>query len=655
MAENLLKSALDKARRENAALQDKVSELEDTVRSLKRSVFLLGLRAAPEDISAGIAPPRAAADADPAVALVSAMATSAATSAAAPAAAATSGLSPAAAAAARRGEGDAAEAGFGGGGGGVGGSGSGGARGGGGGARAAPSSSRFAPFIERVDLKAHSAAVYAVRFAQDGALLATAGFDRSVVVWAIDNHVGESSRPRLTIADAHRAPVVALDWPDAAAGCRVLTGGFDASAAEWDVASGAAAPVSRWNTRGLVNAVSVAKGNPHIVFAATSRKAVHMFDRRAPVRSGGTGAAASSQAVLSAAARAAADETTIILDNDSAVNAVHVEYDGLRVLTGDNGGAIKTWDLRMVTTRAAAASPGLYKAKPASLVDSILNDPERRPITDVHSSPAAAGGDHGRCLAVNSYDSYLRVYDRGAAFLLGTKTAALRPLHALRGVSNRNWPIKSSFFVGADYRPPRAVARGKPVVRRSLSRSGASLHGRGSMSGIRGGEDGGGNQGFARAAGGADGANGAGGGRAAESVVGAGADGMPGESAAESSSDDVDSAGDDDMTFDSTSDEDDEEEHVVRRGCSQPRAKGSTYRPCEMPVQSACILASGSADGNIYLFDVGGVAGSGARVQRLRGHRDRVHSVVFHPFEPMLASASADNTVKLWSPGKNAS
>jgi WD40 repeat protein len=119
-----------------------------------------------------------------------------------------------------------------------------------------------------------------------------------------------------------------------------------------------------------------------------------------------------------------------------------------------------------------------------------------------------------------------------------------------------------------------------------------------------------------------------------------------------SSSDDGPSENDLDAAFDSTSDEDDDEEHVVRRGGTQPRTKGTVYRPCEMPIQSAFILASGSADGNVYLFDVGGSAGSGGRVQVLRGHRDRVHAAEFHPSEPLLASASADNTVKLWTPGK---
>ena len=67
-------------------------------------------------------------------------------------------------------------------------------------------------------------------------------------------------------------------------------------------------------------------------------------------------------------------------------------------------------------------------------------------------------------------------------------------------------------------------------------------------------------------------------------------------------------------------------------------------------VHSTVLLASGSADGDAYLYDVSGPPGSGELVQRLRGHTDRVYAVGFHPHEPLLASGSADFTVRLWAP-----
>lgn len=39
-------------------------------------------------------------------------------------------------------------------------------------------------------------------------------------------------------------------------------------------------------------------------------------------------------------------------------------------------------------------------------------------------------------------------------------------------------------------------------------------------------------------------------------------------------------------------------------------------------------------------------------MQRLEGHTDRVYTVNFHPTEPLLASGSADFTVKIWGPSQ---
>lgn len=80
---------------------------------------------------------------------------------------------------------------------------------------------------------------------------------------------------------------------------------------------------------------------------------------------------------------------------------------------------------------------------------------------------------------------------------------------------------------------------------------------------------------------------------------------------------------------------------------------GAEYGRCrEQSVQSTVLLATGSSDGDAFLFDIGGSFGTGELVQRLRGHSDRVYSVDFHPIKPLLATASADFTVKLWSAGR---
>jgi len=79
------------------------------------------------------------------------------------------------------------------------------------------------------------------------------------------------------------------------------------------------------------------------------------------------------------------------------------------------------------------------------------------------------------------------------------------------------------------------------------------------------------------------------------------------------------------------------------------------------------LLATGSADHRVYIYNV--PAGQQVRqpqcsffdrrsfllqdaaelVQKLEGHQDRVYSATFHPTEPLLASCSADFTIRLWA------
>ena len=78
---------------------------------------------------------------------------------------------------------------------------------------------------------------------------------------------------------------------------------------------------------------------------------------------------------------------------------------------------------------------------------------------------------------------------------------------------------------------------------------------------------------------------------------------------------------------------------------------GSDATQAAMPtVHSTVLLATGSADGDACVYDVGGPNGTGELVQKLRGHSDRVYDVAFHPREPILATGSADFSVRLWAP-----
>eukprot|EP01135_Chromosphaera_perkinsii_P001645 Nk52_evm22s208 gene=Nk52_evmTU22s208 len=79
---------------------------------------------------------------------------------------------------------------------------------------------------------------------------------------------------------------------------------------------------------------------------------------------------------------------------------------------------------------------------------------------------------------------------------------------------------------------------------------------------------------------------------------------------------------------------------------------GKAGESAEEPVgptslSSSLLLATGSADNKTYIYNVG--VASNPLLQVLEGHTDRVYGVDFHPREPLLATCSADNTVKLWS------
>jgi predicted NACHT family NTPase len=62
------------------------------------------------------------------------------------------------------------------------------------------------------------------------------------------------------------------------------------------------------------------------------------------------------------------------------------------------------------------------------------------------------------------------------------------------------------------------------------------------------------------------------------------------------------------------------------------------------------MLASTGNDLTVRLWDVE----SGEELQRLTGHKDFVQSVAFHPEGTLLASASFDQTVRLWNLGISA-
>lgn len=170
-------------------------------------------------------------------------------------------------------------------------------------------------------------------------------------------------------------------------------------------------------------------------------------------------------------------------------------------------------------------------------------------------------------MAVNSYDAFLRVYDRSEMDFADRNASVLKPLHVLKGVCNANWPIKSTFYIGDQYRAPKQT---KVSVRSARELNPA----------------------------------------------------MQSQQLDYSSASDEGEHDDEEAEHEEDTDEIDES------------------------IEKSAVVASGSADGNVYVFDVSGR--SGGRSQVLKGHKDRVYAAHFHPSQPMLASCSADASIKIW-------
>lgn len=65
-------------------------------------------------------------------------------------------------------------------------------------------------------------------------------------------------------------------------------------------------------------------------------------------------------------------------------------------------------------------------------------------------------------------------------------------------------------------------------------------------------------------------------------------------------------------------------------------------------VDESLLLATGSTDNLVYLFDISGQEGSSRLLQTLEGHHDKVYATAFHPTRPVLASAGADFNIRVW-------
>ncbi|KYR03094.1 hypothetical protein DLAC_00586 [Tieghemostelium lacteum] len=397
-------------------------------------------------------------------------------------------------------------------------------------------------FFHKFTLKGHQSSVYTCKFSPCGKYLASGSFDKSVKVWDVYN------QSNLATFHEHNVNVSELAWNNAST--EILSGSYDKSVKLWDLQSNKL--ISSHNTSGFVLDVMFSPGDDNIFFAGNTQNHLIGFDKRLP-------------------------NSIFVLENDSLINAIHIFKDGKHILTGDQLGKLKLWDSRKAAKTSLPESfhyeggvdgfMGTYPNSSQACIESFEITTENRPISCITFSRNTSGNheEDGRYLGVNCYDNVLRVYDRSKVSIVQSHPYSLSPMnlsHSLTGHKNKNWPIKSSIFIGKHFDNNSVGSQNlNPSLSTMIKSNGEEL---------------------------------------------------------------------------STKAEEDDDEDLTTENINQ-----------------SVLLATGSADYNAYIYDIGySKHSSGKLLQKLEGHTDKVFSARFHPSEPILATSSADSTIRLWTPKK---
>lgn len=400
-----------------------------------------------------------------------------------------------------------------------------------------------------------------------------------------------SNQHEATVLSGHSHSVSELTWSKDSQ--ELLTGGFDKTVRLWDISH--TNLVCGYLTSGFVQAVAFHPTDHNIFFASNTHKKIIVFDRRL-------------------------SRCVATYENDAMVNTMHISRGGNHILSGDTKGYLKVWD-----TRLALGSSSLSSLSPAStsIASSSLSSASSSSLSSASSAsfPAAQSSNSSSLSslssnnensplkknAVNNSTSKSSVNDptdenTNDAVLLGpcvdTET------HSLSG------GVVDSFDIGDNNKPISHihVSRGSETEGRYLAVNSYSnvlrVYDRGASGTLK-----------------------------TMKLIGSFSS-HKNQNWPIKSSFFVGNKYQSTLTQDETHSKDEDDDDVTT------------------DINSSFLIATGSADNNAYIYDVGRGQEGGKFLQRLEGHTDRVYSVNFHPFEPIIASSSSDFTVRLWSPKK---